>query len=140
MKKLMIVGVLSVLCLSGCGSQQQAEARLVRGCEAAAKAMLNKDDYDHQIAAITGHKFGMSDGFRLVTIETTTKNKEFGFEGEESFQCKFEESRSFGYLNWKAALVQVKIGEDVFGSEGGQLYGSVEDQMALTAAVEAAMK
>ena len=140
MKKITCLACLSAVILTGCGSQQEAETKLVRGCEAAVKVMLNKEDYDRQLAAVTGQKFGMSDGFRLVTIDATTKNKEFGFENEESFQCKFEESRSFGYLNWKAALVQVKIDDAVFGSEGGQLYGSVEDQMALTAAVEAAMR
>lgn len=135
-----ILGVSTLALLSGCGSREVNETKLSRGCEAAAKAMLNKPDYDRQIDSIKARKFGKSDGFTLVTIDTVTKNKDYGYENDESFQCKFEESSAPFNINWKAALVQVKIGDDVFGSEGGQLYGSVEDQLALTAAVEAAMK
>ncbi len=140
MNKTFILGICAVAVLTGCGSREQAETKLARGCEAAAKSMLNKDQYDHQIEKVTGQKFGKSDGFTLVTVDTVTKNKQYGFENPETFQCKFEESSGPFGMSWKAALVQVKIGEDVYGSDGGQLFGSVEDQMALTAAVEAAMK
>jgi hypothetical protein len=139
MKKSLILGVCALTLLSGCGSREEAEAKLARGCEAAAKSMLAKDSYDHQIDSIKGKTFGKSDGFTLVTITANTKNKEYEYENEESFQCKFEESTGPFGMNWKGALVQVKIGDDVYGSEGGELFGTVEDQMALTAAVEAAM-
>ena len=140
MNKTFILGVCALTLLSGCGSREQAETKLVRGCEAAAKSMLNKDQYDRQIEKVTGQKFGKSDGFTLVTVDATTKNKQYGFENPETFECKFEESSGPFGMSWKAALVQLKVGADVYGSDGGQLFGSVEDQMALTAAVEAAMK
>lgn len=139
-KSSLVLGVCALTLLTGCGSREAAETKLARGCEAAAKAMLNKEQYDHQIDAVTSKKFGKSEGFTLVTIDTNTKNKEYGYENPETFQCKFEESSGPFGLNWKAALVQLKVGEDVYGSEGGQLYGTVEDQMALTAAVESAMR
>lgn len=134
------MGVCALTLLTGCGAREEAEAKLARGCEAAAKSMLAKDNYDRQIDSVKSKKFGKSDGFTLVTIETNTKNKEYEYDSDESFQCKFQESTGPFGLNWKAALVQVKVGDDVYGSEGGELYGTVEDQMALTAAVESAMQ
>lgn len=139
MKKFIFAVCVSAL-LTGCGSNEANNAKLARGCEAAVKVMLNKDTYDRQIDAVKDKRFGMSDGFRLVTLKTVTKNKSYGYQNDETFDCKFEESSGPFGLSWKAALVQVKIGDDVYGSEGGQLFGTVEDQMALTAAVESAMK
>lgn len=128
------------LSLTSCGDRKEQEAKLARGCEAAVKVMLEKDQYDRQIDQVKAQKFGMSEGFTLVTLDVLTKNKEYGYEEDESFFCKFqEESSMVGYI-WKGVLVQVKIGEDVYGSEGGQLYGDMNDQMNLMAAVEAAMK
>jgi hypothetical protein len=126
--------------LTGCGAEKEIQAKMTRGCEAAVKTMLNKPDYERQIESVTGSKLGMSDGFRLVTIDVVTKTKEFNDPVDESFSCKFEETKVLGFIGWKAALVQIKIDDVIYGSDGGELFGTVEDQMALTAAVEAAMK
>jgi hypothetical protein len=138
MKNILLFSTSLALLLTGC--QNDTDSRLARGCEAAVKVMLAKDKYDRQIGVIKGKKFGVSEGFKLVTIHTVTKTKEFNDEKDESFECKFEESSMpFGYA-WRAALVQVKIDDVVYGSEGGEIYGSIEDQLALTAAVDEAMK
>jgi len=140
MKKSLLLSIGLATLLTGCGAQQDAESKMARGCEAAVKVMLNKDQYDRQIAKVKSAKFGMSDGFRLVTIDVQTKSKEFGDPKDEKFECKFEETQAFAYIGWKASLIQVRIDDVVYGSEGGEIYGSIEDQMALTAAVENAMK
>ena len=140
MKNALILCASIPLLLTACGSQQEAEIKLAKGCEAAVKAMLAKPDYTRQIDSVTSKSFGMSEGFRLVTLKTITKDKESGQEADESFDCKFQETQSFNYLQWSADLVQLKIDDVIYGSEGGEIYGSVEDQMALTDAVEAAMK
>jgi hypothetical protein len=62
-------------------------------------------------------------------LQATTKNKEFGYEAEESFECVFEESYSPGFTAWKASLLQLRIGETVYGSEGGEIFGTMEDQI-----------
>ncbi len=138
MKKILLISTGLAVILTGC--QNDSEKRLARGCEAAVKVMLAKEKYDRQIDSIKSSRLGMSDGFRLVTIETITKTKEFSNPNDESFECKFEESSMpFGFA-WRVALVHVKIDDIIYGSEGGEIYGSIEDQLALTAAVEGAMK
>ena len=132
--------LLGLLVLSACGSREEADKKLARGCEAAVKSMLAKDSEDRQIEAIKGRRFAPAGENREVTLQFMTKNKEFGYEAEESFKCVFEESYSPGFTAWKASLLQLHIGETVYGSEGGEIFGTMEDQMSLTAAVESAMK
>lgn len=140
MKQPISLCAVALMMLTACGSKEQAQVKLARGCEAAVKVMLNKPDFTRQIDKVTSKSFGMSEGYRLVTLHTVTKSKDIGAEKEESFDCKFQETQSFNYLQWNADLVQVKIDDVVYGSEGGEIYGSVEDQIALTDAVAAAMK
>lgn len=138
MKKICLISMGLALILTGC--QDDSEKKLARGCEAAVKVMLAKEKYDRQIDAFKDGQFGMSDGFKLVTINTVTKTKEFNNEKDESFECKFEETSGPFQLGWRASLVQIKIDDVIYGSEGGEIYGSIEDQLAITAAVEGAMK
>jgi hypothetical protein len=138
MKKILLMTTGLTILLTGC--QDDSEDRLARGCEAGVKVMLAKDAYDRQIGSVKGKRFGMSDGFKLVTLDTVTKTKEFNDEKDESFECKFEESSMPFGIAWRAALVQLKIDDVIYGSEGGEVYGTIEDQLALTAAVEGAMK
>lgn len=140
MRKSILMMTGCVLCLTGCDGKEKAEARLARGCEAAVKVMLNKPDFTRQIDNVKSKSFGMSDGYKLVTLNTVTKVKDTGEEANETFNCKFQETQSLNYIIWSAELVQLKIDDVTYGSEGGEIYGSVEDQMALTNAVEAAMK
>jgi hypothetical protein len=135
-KSLICLGLLAIL--TGC--QKDSESKLARGCEAGIKIMLNKDQFDRQIETVKDKKISMSDGFKLVTIDGVTKTKEFSNLKDESFECKFEETSGPFGLGWRASLVQLKIDDVVYGSEGGEIYGSIEDQLALTAAVEGAMK
>lgn len=140
MKKSILLMTGCILCLTGCGEKEKTEARLARGCEAAVKVMLNKPDFTRQIDSVKSKSFGMSDGYKLVTINTVTKEKDTGTEADETFNCKFQETQSFNYIIWSADLVQLKIDDIIYGSEGGEIYGSVEDQMALSNAVTSAMK
>ena len=131
---------LTALSLTACGNKEQNNARMARGCEAAAKVMLAKDKYDRQIDQVKNKKFGMSEGFSLVTLDVVTKNKEFGYESDETIYCKFEETSSMAGYVWNASLVQLRLGEDVYGSDGGEIFGDLNDQMSLMDAVQAAMK
>lgn len=140
MKNSIILCSASLLLLTACGSKEQAQIKLAKGCEAAVKVMLAKTDFTRQIDSVKSKSFGTSEGYRLVTLNTVTKTKDMGEEANESFDCKFEETESFNYMQWKAELVQLKIDDVIYGSENGEINGSVEDQIALTNAVEAAMK
>lgn len=135
-----LLAFISVLSLAACGSREEADIKLARGCEAAVKTLLATPNYDREFSKISSKAFDTVDTKRVITIQSVVKNKEYGNEMDEAFVCKFDESYSPGFIAWKASLINVKIGEEYFGSEGGQIFGSAEDQMNVMAAVEAALK
>jgi hypothetical protein len=137
---LMMLGAVSLL--AGCGSREESDAKLARACEAGVKVILAKETYDRQLDRVKKKTFAADEetGGRRVELAAVSKNKEYGYEQEESFVCKFDESYAPGFASWKAALINIKVGEDLYGSEGGEIFGDVQDQMNLTAAVESALK
>ncbi len=137
---LIMAGGLLALGLSGCGDQKATDAKLAKGCEAAVKTVLDKEKYSRQLGSVKSSSFDMSEGFRLVKLAVTTKDKQYETSADETFNCKFQVDTSFLGLSWKAYLVQVKVDEDIYGSEGGQIYGDMNDQMNLDDAVQDAMK
>lgn len=136
----MILAFVSLLSLAACGSRDDADVKLGRACAAAVKVILATPNYDREFLKVKLKDFEVIDTNRVVTIQSVVKNKEYGNEMDETFVCKFDESYSPGFIAWKASLINVKIGEEYFGSEGGQIFGSAEDQMNVMAAVEAALK
>ncbi len=134
------IAFIALLALTACGSREEADTKLSRGCEAAVKVILATPNYDREFSKTTSKSFDKDGTNRVVTLQSVTKNKEYGNEMDEIFVCKFDESYSPGFIAWKASLINVKIGEEYFGSEGGQIYGSAEDQMNVMAAVEAALQ
>lgn len=139
MKKLFALVCVTAL-LTGCSSREEADAKLARGCEAGVKVLLNKPEYDRQISRIASKTFTDDSMGRKVSLVTKVKNKSYGYEADETFNCVFAEEYSFGFIAWKANLMQLKIGENTYGLEGGQVMGDMSDYMSLTAAIEAAMK
>lgn len=129
-----------VLALTACGDQKSMDAKLAKGCAAAVKTVLAKDKYTRQLDSVKSSAFDMSDGFRLVKLGVVTKDKQYETAADESFDCKFQVDTSFLGTNARAYLVQVKVDDDVYGTESGQIYGDMNDQMDLSNAVQDAMK
>lgn len=131
--------LLAVSVLSGCGDNREAKDRkLALGCQAGIKALLAEEKYDRQIDKVTGKKFTSEADGRRVILKAVTKNKEFGYPKDESFDCLFSETSNF--FGYKAEVQQLNIGEDVFGKKDGQIIGDMNDFLALTGAVEAGMR
>lgn len=127
----------------GCTSREQVDQRLARGCEAGVKALFEDERFDRQIASIKGKEFNSStlgNAYRQITLKALTKNKQYGYESDEDFVCIFNENYGFGYMAYKATLHQIKIGTEIFGSDGGQILGNMEDHLKIVGAVEAAIQ
>lgn len=130
----------SVLGLSACGQDEVNRQRLVKGCEAAVKVVLDMPKYERSLLKVQSHKFGESEGYDLVTLSVLTTDKEFGGEEPETFNCQFSVTSSLGGMQWNAALAKLQVDDDVYGVVNGQIQGSMTDHMAITSAVERAMK
>lgn len=130
------------LSLTACGQEDLNNQRLAKGCEAAVRLVLDKPKYDRKLAQVRSVSFGTSDGFKLVkiTVNTIEKETDFELDEDEVYNCKFDETSSFGGLIWNANLVYLKVDEDAYGLENGQIIGNLNDHLKLMTAVEKAMK
>ncbi|HOO52052.1 MAG TPA: hypothetical protein PLK94_12260 [Alphaproteobacteria bacterium] len=128
--------------LSSCGQEELNNQRLAKGCEAAVKLVLDKDQYDRKFEAVQSVSYGASDGFKLVKLTASVIEKETDYELDEDevFNCKFEETSSFGGMIWNAHLVYLKVDEDAYGLENGQIIGNLNDHLKLMNVVEKAMQ
>jgi len=56
-------------------------------------------------------------------------------ETENDYECVFQEG--FGFLNsgYTASIYQVHVGDDIYGSAGGQIQGDAQDHLKLNEAV-----
>ncbi len=131
--------LLSVSLLSACGDGRgEKDKILARGCQAGIKSLMAQDKYDRQIDKVHSRKFSDTPDGRKIVLKVTTKNKEFGYPKDESFNCIFAETSNI--LGWKADLQQINIGEDIYGRKDGKILGEMQEFLDLTDAVNKAMK
>jgi len=126
--------------LTGCGNDEINKQRMAKGCEAAVKVVLNKPEYERSLLKVEHQKFGKSEGYQLVTLDVLTTDKEYGGEEPETFDCQFSVTRSLGGLQWNATLAKLQVDKNVYGVVNGEIQGSMTDHMAITSAVQNAMK
>ena len=140
MKKYAALFLCASVLLTGCSSREEADAKLSKGCEAGVTSLLAAEKYDRQIAKVKKVTYSKETLGRQVTLDTTIKNKAYGYEGEEWFSCIFSETYSMGYIAWDARLERITIGTDIIGRDDkGNVIGGLNEYMNLTDAVQAAL-
>lgn len=140
MKPAIFLALSSLLLVTACSSREEADAKLRKGCEYGVRTLLEKPNYDRQIGSVKSASFENVDAGRRIVLDTVVKNKEYGYENDETFSCIFSETYSFGFIAWNANLEQIKVGDDVFGRENGQIKGDLQDFMKVTDEIERAMQ
>lgn len=141
MKTKLIVASACLLLVTGCSSREEADTKMGKGCEAGVRVLLAKDNSDRQIDKVTNKTFSSDGKIRVVTLAAGTKNKEYGYEADETFTCRFTEDYGPGFFNWQAAVQQIKLGDTIFGKdEAGTIQGELRDYMDLVGDVDDAMK
>lgn len=131
--------ILPVFALSGCVDRATADAKLARGCEAAAKSYL-EDGFE--IKEITGRSFDHSTdlgkGYREVTLNTLESDG--WYEEDRVYRCIFVENFGLLKMNHNATLYQLRLHDDrIFGKKGDEILGGFKDWLKLTGAVERSM-
>ncbi|MCB9978470.1 MAG: hypothetical protein H6862_02535 [Rhodospirillales bacterium] len=122
--------------LAACVSRDQADARLARGCTAAAELFLPEGI---TLKTIKKRTFGPSDQDPSLRNVTLTAVETDGWSDEEKeYRCTFAES--FGFSgSYTAAIEQLRIGDNIYGKEKGKILGSFDDHLKLTEAVQKAI-
>jgi hypothetical protein len=128
-----------LILLSACVDREKADAKLVRGCQAAIAVILPEG---HGIKEIKNSAFNPSAEFgaNYREVVLTAIESDGWVESDQEYQCVFAEE--FGFLGSKhyAVLHQVTAHDQTYGNKDGQILGAPETIIDMTARVENAMR
>ncbi|HPF77873.1 MAG TPA: hypothetical protein PLF01_01155 [Alphaproteobacteria bacterium] len=136
--RFLLVALLS-LGLTACVSQDQADEKMAKGCEAAVNILLK--DEGKQLSEIKVKRYadeqaegGLHRRITLMGIE-----KDGWLELDKSYSCLFAQDWGLFKSSHEALLVQVQIDDQLYGKKDGVIQGTLEDFIKLTDAVHKAM-
>ena len=129
--------MVSALALSGCVTQQQADAKMGKGCEAAVGAMIAPKTILNVKATTYADEQTEASLYRRVNITATEKDG--WVEVEKKYSCLFSQDWGLAKMSHAALLEQLVIGDTILGKKDGKIEGSMDDFMKLTGAAETAM-
>jgi hypothetical protein len=138
MKKIiMICAAVSTLALGACINQEQADAKMTKGCEGALNAQLGTDKVkDPRFTAATGET--TADGsFRRIDmtfVEATSFDTT-----PRPVKCYFSEQWGAMKSSHTALLEKLDINGTVYGKQGGVVQGPLEEFLKITEAAAQAM-
>lgn len=137
MKNVLILTV-SLLALSSCVSRDQADAKLTKGCVAAANALGPDGGATGTADAV---KFTTlppaADSDRLRQVDLVLKQDD---SSSTPVKCVFEEEFGPAKLSYSATLYQLELNDRKYGRYGDHIEGDAQDMIKLTDAVTRAMQ
>lgn len=136
-KPLLGLSMISALALAGCVSQEQADAKMGKGCQSAVEAMIAPKT----LTTVKSVRFAndQTEGslYRHVTVQAVEKDG--WLELDKEYECLFAQEWGFLKGSHTALLERVKFGDTVIGKVDGKIVGSLDDFMKLTTSAETAM-
>lgn len=136
MKKLALV-TLSTLALTGCVTEQQADEKMAKGCEAGVVSLIAPKEISQVKTKNYSTEIVEDSPHRRVTLGVVEKDG--WLELDKEYSCLFAQDWGLFKSSHKALLVQVQIDDSTYGKVDGIINGSMEDFMKLTDAVDQAM-
>lgn len=136
-KSVLSLALLSVFVLSGCVTQQQADAKMGKGCEASVIAMIAPKTLMTVKSTNYSDEQNKESLYRRVTIVAVEKDG--WLELEKTYSCLFAQDWGLFKSSHTAMLEQLVIGDQILGKKDGVIQGSMDDFLQLTGAAETAM-
>lgn len=129
---------LLALTISACVPQEQADAKMAKGCAAGVNALIQPK----QILTVKNIQYGYDDigsegKHRRITIEGVEQDG--WLELDKEYTCIFAEQWGFFKSSHAALLTMVKIDDEIYGKKDGKVIGDLDDFLKLTDTVDAAM-
>ena len=138
MKKFVLAATaVSALTLSACVSQEQADAKMEKGCQAAVEAMIAPRSIKEVKATSGENEKTMGSTYRRIKV-SYVKNDDFA-ESVREGSCLFSQQWGFLKSSHTALLEQVKYNDQIIGKVDGNVQGSMDDFVKLTEKVDTAM-
>lgn len=137
MLKSIIPLCLLTFALTGCLSQDQADIKMSKGCEAGINALISPV----QIGEIKSQNYSneqVNGGLhRRVTIEAIEKDG--WLELDKKYSCLFMQKWGIFNSSHKALLAQITIEDETIGNIDGHVVGGFDDFLKITRVVDQAM-
>ena len=138
MKKLILSGS-ALLLLSGCVSQDQADAKIARGCEAGVKALLAPVTIKEVKAKHFSFEENSEGRHRAVKLDTVTKDG--WLETEKSYACVFAQQWGLFKSSHTALLTRIELPDGrIVGKKDNKIIGDMGQFLKLTETVQDAMQ
>lgn len=139
MKKFaVLIAGLSTLALSGCVSQEQADAKMIEGCKAAINAMIEPASIKDVKSSNGAAEKMLASTYRRITLKYTEQG-DFA-ENEKEGTCLFSEEWGMFKSTHASMLEQVVYNGNMIGKDKeGNIQGDMNAFMKLNEKVDAAM-
>jgi hypothetical protein len=139
MKKFtVLLAGLSIVALTGCVSQEQADAKMKKGCQSAIGAMIAPTTIKDVKSSTAAPEKMLSSTYRRVTLKYIEEG-DFS-ETEVEGSCLFSEQWGMMKSTHAAMLEQVVFNGNMIGKDkDGNIQGDMNDFMKLNEKVDAAM-
>ena len=138
MKKFaVLLAGLSTIALSGCVTQEQADAKMIQGCEAAVAAMIEPTTIKEVKASTAAPEKTMGSVYRRVKVSYTDQG-DFAETVKEG-SCLFSEQWGMFKSTHASMLEQVVYNDQLIGKKDGNIEGDMNAFMKLNEKVDAAM-
>ncbi len=140
MKKTILTTILcaaSALLLTACMTEEQADAKMAKGCAAGIGALIDPGIIKETRAQRFGNEILPEGVHRRITLDIVEEN---GWsEEDKTYSCLFSEQWGPMKSSHSAVLVQIDLGDQIVGKKDGTLIGELDQFMKLTETVDAAM-
>ena len=138
MKKFaVLLAGISTIALSGCVTQEQADAKMIKGCEAAVAAMIEPTTIKEVKASTAAPEKTMGSVYRRVKVSYTEQG-DFAETVKEG-SCLFSEQWGMFKSTHASMLEQVVYNDQLIGKKDGNIEGDMNAFMKLNEKVDAAM-
>ena len=134
MKKFaVLLAGISTIALSGCVTQEQADAKMIKGCEAAVAAMIEPTTIKEVKASTAAPEKTMGSVYRRVKVSYTEQG-DFAETVKEG-SCLFSEQWGMFKSSHAAMLEQVTWGDNqLIGKKDGNIEGDMNQFMRFQSA------
>ena len=128
---------ISVLALTGCVTQEQADTKLAEGCKGAVGAMIAPRTVKEMKGFTAEDDTSEGSVHRRIKI-TYTENDDFA-EAELKAECLFSQQWGMFKSTHAGLLEQIIVEEKLLGKKNGVIEGSMDDFIKLTNGASTAM-
>jgi uncharacterized lipoprotein NlpE involved in copper resistance len=138
MKKITLtLAAVSILGITGCVNQQQADTKMGEGCKAAIEAMIEPKKLLETKSINYSDEQTEGSLYRRVTV--TAVEKDGWVEVEKKYKCLFAQQWGLFKSSHTALLEQLSVGDQFWGKKDGKIIGSMEDFMKMTGKADTVM-